>query len=58
MLDTSKLKEFAENNSKFPEYGREFSIRVEKTVEKEEIAHYSQFLIFPQCFQKNSSADT
>ena len=28
------------------------SKRVEKTVGKEEIAHYEQFLLFPQCFQK------
>ena len=25
---------------------------MENTVEKEEIAHYEQFLLFPQCFQK------
>ena len=25
---------------------------VENTVEKEEIAHYGQFLLSPQCFQK------
>ena len=25
---------------------------VKNTVVKEEIAHYEQFLIFPQCFQK------
>ena len=25
---------------------------VENTVEKEEIARYEQFLLFPQCFQK------
>ena len=28
------------------------SKRVENTVEKGEIAHYEQFLLFPQCFQK------
>ena len=26
--------------------------RVENTVGKEEFAHYEQFLLFPQCFQK------
>ena len=26
--------------------------RVENIVEKGEIAHYEQFLLFPQCFQK------
>ena len=28
------------------------------TVEKGEIAHYEQFFLFPQCFQKTSIADT
>ena len=28
------------------------SKRVENTVGKGEIAHYEQFLLFPQCFQK------
>ena len=38
--------------------GREFSIRVENTVGKAEIAHYEQFLLFPRCFQKTGTADT
>ena len=29
-----------------------FSKRLENTVVKGEIAHYEQFLLFPQCFQK------
>ena len=37
---------------KFDENGRKFSKRVENTVEKGEIAHYEQFLFFPQCSQK------
>ena len=32
ILDTSKLKEFADDNFKFDENGREFSKRVENTV--------------------------
>ena len=32
--------------------------RVEKSVEKGEIAHYEQFLFFPQCFQKTRTANT
>ena len=48
----SKLKEFADNNFKFDENGRKLSKRVENTVGKGEIAHYEQFLLFPQCFQK------
>ena len=51
ILDSSKLKEFADN-FKFDENGRRLSKRVENTVGKGEIAHYEQFLLFPQCFQK------
>ena len=52
ILDSSKLKEFADNNFKFDENGRKLCIQVENTVGKGEIAHYEQFLLFPQCFQK------
>ena len=52
ILDSSKLKEFADDNFKFDENGRKLSKRVENTVGKEEIALYEQFLLFPQCFQK------
>ena len=31
---------------------------VQNIVEKGEIAHYEQFLLFPQCFQKLSVVDT
>ena len=51
ILDSSKLKEFADDNFKFDENGRKFSKRVENTVGKGEIARYEQFLLFPQCFQ-------
>ena len=30
---------------------------IKNTVEKEEIAHVEQFLLFPQCFQKICTAD-
>ena len=50
--DSSKLKEFADNNFKFYENGRNLSKRVENNVGKGEIAHKEQFLLFPQCFQK------
>jgi hypothetical protein len=33
-------------------------IAVENIERKGEIAHYKQFLLFPQCFQKICSADT
>ena len=52
ILDSSKLKEFANNNFKFDENGRKVSKWVENTVGKGEIAHYEQFLLFPHCFQK------
>ena len=51
-MDSSELKEFADNNFKFDENGRKLFKRVENTVGKGEIARYEQFLLFPQCFQK------
>ena len=53
ILDSSTLKEFADDNFKFDEDGRMFSRRVENTVGKGEIARYEQFLLFLQCFQKS-----
>ena len=58
ILDPSKLKEYADDNSKFDENGRKLSKRIENTVGKGEIAQYEQFLLFPQCFQKTCTADT
>ena len=52
-LDSSRLKEFADDNFKFHENGSKLSKRVENTVGKGEIAHDEQFLLFPQCFQKS-----
>ena len=57
MLDSSKLKEFADDSFKFDENGRKFCKRVENNVGKGEITHYEQFLLFPQCFQKTCTAD-
>ena len=51
-FQTSKLKEFAENNFEFEENGRKLSEWVENTVGKGQIACYEQFLLFPQRFQK------
>ena len=56
MLESSKLKEFADDNFKFDENDRKFSKRVENTVGKGGIACNEQFLCFPQCFQKNCTA--
>ena len=52
ILDSSKLKEFADANFKFLKNGRELPKQVENTVGKGEIARYEQFLLFPQCFLK------
>ena len=58
LSQTTRLKEFADDNFKFNENGRKSSKLVENTVGKGEIARYEQFLLFPQCFQKTSTADT
>ena len=58
ILDSSKLKEFADDTFKFDENGRKFSKQVENTVGKGEIARYKQFLLFPQRFLKTYAADT
>ena len=47
ILDSSKMKEFADDNFKFDENGRQLSKWVENTVGKGEIACYEQFLLFP-----------
>ena len=57
-LDSSKVREFADDNIRFDENGRKLFKRVENTVGEGEIALYEQFLLFPQCFQKTSTADT
>ena len=50
MIDPSKVKEFADHNYIFDEYGRKFLKQVEKTVGKGEIAH-SNFSIFYRVFK-------
>ena len=52
------MREVAEDSFKFDENGRQFFKRVENTVGKGEIAHYEQFLLFPQCFRKTCAAYT
>ena len=58
ILDSFKLKEFADDNLKCDINDKKFSKPVENTVGKAEIARYEQFLLFPQCFQKNCTPDT
>ena len=52
-----QIERFADDNFEFEENGRKFSKRLENTVGKGEIAHYEQFLLFPQCFQRTSAAE-
>ena len=56
--NSSKLKEFADDNFKFHRIGRKFSDRVKNTMGKGEIARYEHFLFYPQCFQKTCTANT
>ena len=62
ILDSSKLKEFADDNFRFDENGGKFSERVEKTVGKGEIAvgkgeiaRYEQFFLFSTEFSRDFS---
>ena len=52
-----KLENLTDDNFKFDENGRKFCKWVENTVGKGEVPQYEQFLLFPQCFQKTSTAD-
>ena len=52
ILDSSKQKEFADDDSKFDENDKKISEQVENTVGKREIAHYEQLLLFPQHFEE------
>ena len=53
ILDSSKLKEFADSNFKFDKKGRMLCKQVENTVGKGEIARYEQFLLLPTVFSKD-----
>ena len=55
-LDSSKLKEFADDNFEYDENGGKSSKKVKKkknSVEKWEIAGYEQILTFPTVFSKD-----
>ena len=58
ILDSSKLKEPADDKFKFDRNGRKLSKCVENTVGKGEIARYEQFLLFRQRFQRTCAVDT
>ena len=59
ILDSSKLKDLTDNNFKFDENDSKSIQMGRKTLwGKRGIARYEQFLLFPQCFQKTTNADT
>ena len=58
ILNSSKLKAFADDNFEFDDNDRKSSKRVENTVGKGEIARYEHFLLFQQCFQETSTTIT
>ena len=58
ILDSSKMKEFEDDNFTFDENSRKLSKRVESTAGKGQMCHNDQFLLFPQCFQHTYTADT
>ena len=53
ILDSSKPKEFADDNFEFVKNGGKYLIMVENTVGKGEIARNEQFLLFPLRFSKD-----
>ena len=57
ILDSSRLKGFADDNLTIDENDRKDLQINENTVGKGEIARYEQFLLSPQCFPKTCTAD-
>ena len=57
ILDSSNSTAKNGMMSKIWTNGDTISDLVENIVGKEEISHYEQFLLFPQCFQKQSVVD-
>ena len=53
ILDSSKLKEFADDNFEFDESDRKFSKRVENTLGKEENCSLRAISHFPTVFPKD-----
>ena len=58
ILESSKLRKFADDNFKFDENCKKLPKWVENTVGKGEIARYEQFLLFLLCFQNACTAGT
>ena len=57
ILDSSEMKDFADDNFKFDEKAKSSSNGL-KTLGKGEIARYEQFFLFHQCFNMTCTADT
>ena len=57
ILNSSKLKEFPDENLRFDKNDSKVFKWVENTVDEGEIARYEQFLLFPHCFQRTRTAD-
>ena len=55
VLDSSKLKEFADDNFKFDKNGRKLSKRVENNVEKEKLLDTSNFSFSHSVFKRLDS---
>ena len=53
VLNSSKLKEFADDNFKFDENDRKFTKWAENTVGKGEIARHEQFLLSQSVFKRH-----
>ena len=51
-IDSSKLKDFADDNFKFDKNGRKIFEWWKTLWEKKKLLVTSKFLLFPQCFQR------
>ena len=58
ILDSFKLKEFADDILDLMKMIERSQNTMENTVDKREIARRKRFLLFPQCFQKTCTVDT
>ena len=57
-LNSSKLKEFADDNFKFDENGRKLSKQVENSEEKEKLLVTSNFSFSHSVYRKTCTANT
>ena len=57
ILDTFKIKKFADDNFKSNENGKKVLQSFRKHWEKEKLLVMSNFFLFPRCFLKTCTAD-